>query len=140
MGSGIATVWEPVDGMTVPCADISVKYDPVGHITAVMHFSHVRGGEPRDLELKFSGAIAQTWESENFGLSQIPDQLPKCPDGPWAKWTFPTLIIESSSWLSAHLARNPVAAEGLVHFALVAMNDLVSVLALPSVDAKWINP
>jgi len=130
--------WDAVPGIDSPCADISFVYNKADSITVTMHFSRVKNLASRDLELTFNGAISIRWESESFGLNPLPNPLPKCGDTEWDTWTFPLLKVENSSWLRAHLDRHPIAAEGRVHFALITMNDLLQVLASPSVNAQWI--
>ncbi len=131
--------WDGVTGIVSPCADISFVYDQPDEVTVTMHFSCVKGLPSRDLVLSFSGAISARWESESFGLNTLPDTLPKCGGIGWESWTFPLLKIENSSWLKLHVDCHPDAAEGRVHFALVTMNDLFQVLALPTVITKWID-
>jgi hypothetical protein len=128
--------WEPVGGILAPCADIRFTYTVPSFLSVTMYFSHVRNGAPQDLILNFSGAIALRWESESFGLVPLPERLPRCPD-PWSRWTFPLLSIENSTWLDTHHARNLVSSKGRLHFALLSMNDLLHILALPDVKAAW---
>jgi hypothetical protein len=105
-----------------------------------MHFSRVKEGRKDDLELRFSGLTAMRWADECYG--SITDTkkapFPKTPEGRWAGWTYPLLIVNNSTWL-ANYQELPVA-KGRRHFYLVSMNDLVDVLALPNVEAKWISP
>ena len=130
-------VWEPVSGITSPCADISYSYEAPAHLTVRMNFSRTTGGPGRDLKMVFTGPIALAWAPEHYGaLDSIEGELPKCPDPRWSKWTFPLLKVMDSQWLKRHVDHHPGAA-GCVHFYLVGMNDLVSVLALPEVQAQW---
>jgi hypothetical protein len=128
--------WEPISGVSVPCADISYWYDDVPEaVTVKMFFSRVVGNPARDLTLKFRGAISLRWEPEHFGLNPLPEPFPKLANG----YTFPLLRIENSRWLESYVARNPVGAQGRIHFALVALNDLVQILAQPDVQVDWIE-
>jgi hypothetical protein len=130
------TKWEPVSGIDNPCADIAFTYEGPDAVSITMHFSSVNNGSQRDLLLKFRGAISLRWESESFGLIPIAKILPKC-EGNWAAWTFPLLRIEHSDWLATYKSHNPVASENRVHFTLIALNDLLHVLALPDVNVTW---
>ena len=130
--------WEPVGGIDYPCADISFAYDGPDAVSVTMHFSRVKNCLPKDLHLKFRGAISIQWESESFGLIRLPESLPRC-GGSWSRWSFPLLRIEQSAWLATYEGRNPVSSRGRLHFALVAMNDLLHILALPTVDARWME-
>jgi len=103
-----------------------------------MHFSQVVGGLPRDLILTFRGAISLRWESESLDLISLPEPLPCCA-GRWSSWSYPLLRIEHSAWLDSHEARNPVASKRRTHFALISMNDLLHILALPEVEAVWLE-
>ena len=132
--------WEPVGNIDTPCADLAFSYTPPDGLAVRMRFSNVVGGPENDLLLTFTGAIAAQWESECFCLIPIPDPLPMCSSSQWNTWTFPFLRVENSRWLAAHDARHPVAAEGRNHFVLVTMNDLLHVLAKPTVIATWVPP
>lgn len=132
--------WEPLTNLDVPCADIAFSFQPPWRVTVRMRFSNVRDGQANDLELCFSKAIPLRWESESYGLVHLPKPLPTCRAEKWANWTFPLLRVDHSQWLAEHDARIPVAAEDRVHFALVTMNDLLHVLALPDVEAQWVPP
>ena len=130
--------WEPVAGIDCPCADISFAYRGPDTVSVTMHFSRVIGGLPRDLLLTFHGAISMRWESECFGLIPLSDARPFC-GGEWSRWSYPLLRVDPSAWLDTHEARHPVATKGRTHFALIAMNDLFHILALPHVDAVWLE-
>lgn len=133
--------WEPVSGIDNPCADISVAYEAGKDAKAVitMHFSRVRGLPARDLRLTFKDPIAIYWESESFGIKKLPGLLPRCSDPAWQNWVFPLLIVKNSEWLADYDARNEVGSKGRIHIAIVSMNDLVHLLAMPDVQAKWIT-
>jgi len=128
-----------VQGIVSPCADISINYGGPDKASLTMHFSRVRGRPDQDVLLEFNGLIALRWESESFSLNPLPEPLPKCTEADWAGWTFPLLKVSNSLWLERYSARNPVAAERRVHYAFTAMNDLVQLLALPEVNARWIS-
>lgn len=130
--------WEPVTGIDYPCADISFKYDAPFELAVTMNFSRVKGLQPKDLLIKFDGPISFRWEDEVFGLNYLPEDLPRCSNPEWKGWTFPLLRVENSLWLKRHHDRNSVY-EDRVHFALLSMNDLIQVLALPVVEVQWIK-
>jgi hypothetical protein len=130
--------WEPIADVMGPCADISYWYDgPVAEeVTVKMLFSRVVGNNPaRDLILTFRGAISLRWEPEHFGLNPLPEPLPKLS----SDYTFPLLRIENSKWLESYVVRNPFGAKGRVHFALIALNDLLQILAQPDVQVNWVK-
>jgi hypothetical protein len=104
-----------------------------------MHFSLMRGAPKRDLRLQFTGLISLRWVDESFDVIHLPKPWPQIGAGEHPTWTFPLLQIEHSSWLQDHENVNPVAAEGRVHFALISLNDLVHILALPVATATWID-
>jgi hypothetical protein len=139
MTSERCTKWEPVSGIVAPCPDISFTYEPGGEVDVTLYFSRLAGRPPQNLVLRLSGAIAAHWESESFGMIALPSPLPSCPHPSWSRWTFPLLRVEDSAWLAAYEGRNPIVAKGRVHFALVSMNDLVHVLALPDAAASWVD-
>ena len=134
------SVWEPISGADTPCADISYRWEK-GTLTVLMLFSNVRDGLGRDLSIQFPGPVLMHWEDErisrdDFGLRP----LPKFSAGRWSGWTRPLLLISESPWLESLDRYNPVAIRGRRHFMLVAMNDVVHVLAQPDVVAQWQEP
>ena len=131
--------WEPVSGIESACGDISFDCGTSDRLSVTMHFSHMTDQPPRDLHLIFSGAISMRWEEESFGLNPLPDPLPQIGSGSQPTWTFPLLRVEHSAWLAAHEARETPLATGRCHFALVALNDLLQILAFPDVEAAWVD-
>ena len=128
--------WEPTTAVDRACADIFFSYDAPHVLVVRMQYSRAAGNPEYDLQLTFRGAIAVRWEEEAFGLNPLPEQRPLTSDG---KWTFPLLVIEQSTWLREYHDRHPVAAASRQHFAMVSMNDLLQVLALPDPRAEWIR-
>lgn len=128
-----------MSGIQSACADLSFSLDARDRLVVTMHFSFMVGQPRRDLLLAFSGPISIRWEQESFGLNPLPTPLPRIEGGRHPAWTFPLLQIEDSSWLIAHESNNPPAAARRAHFALVSLNDLVQILALPEVAAEWID-
>ena len=104
-----------------------------------MHFSDMTDQPPHDLHLIFSGAISMRWEEESLGLNPLPDPLPQIGSGSHPAYTFPLLRIEHSAWLATYEARETPQVTGRCHFALVALNDLLQILAFPDVEAAWID-
>ena len=129
--------WEPVSGIQSACADISFALDARDELTARMHFSFMKGQPARDLLLKFAGVVSVQWEEEAFGMILLPKPWPQIEAGDHPTWTFPLLQIENSAWLADY--RQIPAGEGRVHFALVSLNDLLHVLALPEVTVSWVD-
>lgn len=137
MSNELCVPWEPLPGLIAPCGSVSFSYESPDRLRARLAFSEVIGGVPHDLLLLFSGVIAARFESESFGIVPLPNHLPKFSTPQWSNWTFPLLHVSSSSWLEEHVSHNPAAAERRVHFALISMNDLLHILALPEVTAAW---
>jgi hypothetical protein len=134
-----AAIWQPVDGIVGPCADMSFSYSGRDRTFVTMHFSHVKDLPENDLTLDFRGAVAMKWELECPGFNEMPQDLPKCRDPKWQMWTFPLLQVEDSSWLQQFkpIYEHPQGSK-LAHFLLVSMNDLVQLIANAEVGAKWI--
>ena len=115
-----ASKWEIVDGLEVPCADISFNW-PSGP------------GIDADVRLIFANAMHMAWEDESLGLLDLPDKLPYCLDSEFSDWVFPTLIIKNSPLATkyadkAFAADDPSHAQ-VRHFVLISMNDLVHVIS-----------
>jgi hypothetical protein len=141
-----ATKWLPQPEIDFACADISFKW-PNGNnaaLTVVMHFSLVRNGFDKDLELTFLRPIAIAWEDEFFGLIESPDVLPKCTCEKAKGYTHPTLVIEGSRWRRSYADRkyraNDPQSKAMTHYFLVSMNDLLHVLVEAPPESKWITP
>ena len=119
-----AVTWEPVSGIDGLFGSISFAYGPDDgrSVLVTMHGA-------RNLHLRFTGAIALRFEDDCPGFDPLPNPLPMLRPGV----TFPLLKIEHSQWLSQW---HPVHS-GLVHFALLSLDDLVQLIAKPSVDAHW---
>jgi hypothetical protein len=128
--------WEPVPGIQSHCGAISFNLDSRDELTVRMHFSL-----ERDLLLKFPGVIALQWEEESFCMILLPRPWPQIGAGDYPTWTFPLLQVEHSAWLAEYQAGFPVrpGTERRVHFALVSLDDLVHILALPEVSASWVD-
>tara|TARA_R110001606_G_scaffold271826_1_gene420394 strand:- start:145 stop:588 length:444 start_codon:yes stop_codon:yes gene_type:complete len=130
-----ASKWEIVDGLEVPCADISFNWPsgPGAQLDVLMHFSRVVEGIDADVRLIFANAMHMAWEDESLGLLDLPDKLPYCLDSEFSDWVFPTLIIKNSPLATkyadkAFAADDPSHAQ-VRHFVLISMNDLVHVIS-----------
>ena len=138
-----STIWEPISGIDTPCAGLSFTFESSSKIKVSMHFARVVEGPTLDLELIFSGALALRWVDECHGSIFHPTcgPLPKCRGERWSDWTFPLLLVRESKWLATYqsIPELPGSA-GRQHFALVCMNDLLDIAALPEVGARWVEP
>jgi hypothetical protein len=108
-----------------------------------MHFSEVKHGPTLDLELLFSGALTLRWADEFTGsvFHPMSAPAPKCRNARWSEWGFPLLIIQKSSWLATYQSMPELpGTQDLQHFALICMNDLLDIAALPNVAARWVTP
>ena len=133
-----AIIWEPTAGIDSPCAAIAFRYDPPDELQVRMYFSRVNGGPNQDLEVLFKGVIGIRWSDEFHGsiVYQAPRPAPKCRDSRWANWVFPLLRVSESSWLATYQALP--GTELREHFTLISMDDLLEVIALPDVEARWV--
>jgi hypothetical protein len=135
----IATIWEPAAGIEGPCAEISLTLSRDGTLSVTMHFSDVRGLPNRDLRIQFAGALALHWEDECPGFYPVPPEMAKCSNPQWASWVFPLHKIEDSELLEQFRAVYEVgAAPRLAHFLLIAMDDLVHIIARSDATASWV--
>ncbi len=133
------TPWEIDAQIEAPCADISFASLPDRALRVTMHFSSVRGGLPNDLEIVFGQAYALTWHNESLHSVSVqwPKPLPQLSSGKWKGWTYPLLRIRGSEWLK-RFDFMPQAKQ-MGHFALVAMNDIVEVVAGPAPAHHWLS-
>jgi len=133
-------IWEPLPGIACPCAGISFSYHHKTDLHVLMHFSNVVDGPGQDLLLIFTGVVGFRWNPEDLGSVFHPaaQSLPKVADSGWTDWTFPLLEVCNSRWLATYEGYS--STQGRRHYYLVAMNDLVDVLARPDVVASWQSP
>ena len=118
-----ASTWYPVPDLTDGFGSISLTYRPNDSRSARL----VMNGA-RNLALEFTRVIALHFEDECPGNFPLPTELPKLRPG----LTFPLLKIENSRWLSQW----PMWPN-LTHYALASSDDLVQLLAHPTVQAWW---
>ena len=134
--TGHANPWEIVEGLDVPCADISYEWHSRRDalLTVTMHFSRVPGGFESDVRLVFPNPMTLIWEDESLGLAPLPEQLPLCSAPEFPDWVYPTLIIQDSE-LATRYADNTFDRDDsrwadVEHFVMVSMNDLLHVVSL----------
>ena len=141
-----AIPWLPTDDIRAGCADISFAWQSAkgASLVVLMHFSRVVDGHEMDLRLAFDSPCALQWEEESFGLIPIASELPRCTSEKFAKWTFPTLLVEDSDWAEKYGARrfavDDPATKELRHYVMVSLNDIIHVLAFTAPHAQWLSP
>ncbi|MFK7965244.1 MAG: hypothetical protein AB8C46_14880 [Burkholderiaceae bacterium] len=139
-----AQIWEPVRGLAVPCADISLNWTSGTNAQLVvqMHFSRVRGGYDSDLELSFKDAMYFAWEDESLNVMPIPKDLPLCKDPAFSDWVYPTLVLSDSPMASGYadkaFEKDDPQHANVGHFLLVSMNDVLQVISVgvPDVEVR----
>jgi hypothetical protein len=129
--------WYPLEMSSQPCADISFRRIGSTAIEVTMHFSRVAGGMGQDLRLLFNEALGFRWMEElPYAMAgEALPTLPKCADPQWSSWTAPLLVSDDSRWVT-DVAGHPVFASAR-HFLMISMNEVVEVLAKPSIVATW---
>jgi hypothetical protein len=118
-----ASVWRPVPDIEDGFGSISFSYESNRSRDALI----VMNGK-RQLILKFSRVIAFQFEDDCPGNFALPPEMPRLN----TQWVFPLLEIENSRWLNQW----PMWPN-LKHFVLFSLEDLVQLIALPTVDARW---
>jgi hypothetical protein len=118
-----ASTWYPVPDLSEGFRSISLSYCSNQSRSA----SVVMNGA-RNLTLEFKTLIALHFEDDCPGNFPLPPELPKLRPG----LTFPLLKIENSHWLGQW----PMWSN-LTHYALVSSDDLVHLIAHPTVQARW---
>ena len=120
-----ATAWTPVPDISEGFASISFSYGAAASRPLLVVLSGTRR-----LSLRFTRAIALRYEDECPGFDPLPRPLPMLKAGV----TFPLLKIENSRWVEQWPMHN-----GLAHFALISSEDLIQLIASPTVDAQWLS-
>jgi hypothetical protein len=118
-----ASVWRPVPDIDDGFGSISFSYEANRSRDALI----VMNGARR-LRLGFTRVIAFQFEDDCPGNFKLPRDMPRLNE----KFVFPLLKIENSSWLSQW----PMWPN-LAHFVLLSLDDLVQLIALPTVRADW---
>ena len=140
-----ATRWLAQPELNYGCADISYTWasEAKAQLVVLMHFSRVKGGWPKDLEIVFPNPVALSWESESFGLIEVPPELPKLSAEPFRGWTYPTMVIENSKWAAQYAAHKYAADDPLIsrvrHYFLASLNDLLHVLNEGAPRTRWVE-
>jgi len=130
--------WSPLEPIDQPCGSISCTQ--AGYeVRVVMHFSEVKWGLQKDLEITFSGAIGLKWMEEGpYSVSDTStDVLEMCSQERWRGWVRPMHVARESPWL-ASVAVLP-HTNSCVHYLLISGEHIVEVLAEPSPGAKWVE-
>ena len=130
--------WDVGVAIDTPCAGLSFSRPSWNQLRIVMYFSLVKGGGPNDLEVLLEDPIAMHWWEEAAHAVTVnwPRPLPTFTAAPWRGFAHPLLHFQESPWV-AKFAGMPYA-EGRQHLAFVAMNDVIEVIAKPTVAVKWI--
>lgn len=137
-----AEKWEPIDGIDRQCAYISFSYVPVHTATVSMRFDGLASGPDRDLVLKFKRVIVLSGEDDcpgGFVPAPAVESLPKLGRGDHPSWTFPLLKLIDSAPLNQYQMIFQVQAPNppLAHFFLIALHNLVHVIASADVQVAW---
>jgi hypothetical protein len=133
--------WDLREDIATPCAGLSFSYLPSFNIRILMDFSNVVGGPGRNLEVILTKPVGLLWEEESVHSITRPfdgPSLPRFREGKWDGWTYPLLLAERSNWLDG--VRALPHCTHLKHFAFVAMNDVVEILADPKAASAWVIP
>jgi len=118
-----ASAWYPVPDLTDGFRSISFSYQANDSRGALVVLNGAR-----KLSLEFTRVIAFHFEDDCPGNFPLPRELPKLHTG----LTFPLLKIENSRWLSQW----PMWPD-LAHYVLLSLDDLVQLIAHPTVQARW---
>lgn len=140
---GQARISDIAERIKTPCADISMGVSAERAVDIRMHFSRVKSAGPEDLVLRFEHVIALHWNDEMFGsvfVARPPlPRITNASEPRFMNWTYPILEIDGSPWVEQCLQVRPQMKPPLKHFLLVAMNDLVDVLAQPPTKVAWVS-
>ena len=120
------SAWYPVPDIDDGFKSISLSYGARGcpEPRSVLIVMNGR----RTLSLRFTGVIALHFEDDCPGNFPLPPQRPRLN----ADFMFPLLKIENSRWV----AQWPMWPN-LIHYALLSLDDLVHLIAGPTVLAHW---
>lgn len=138
-----AISWRQVEVDSL-CADISVTRESRAgaKLQVRMHFSRVVDGPDKDLLLTFPCAYHFQWEEESFGLTDMPNQMPRLEHGHMPNWPQPLLLVEGSPLAARYADRrfseNDPDRGSVLHFLLMSLNDFVHVISLGEPDHEWV--
>ena len=133
-----AEMWEPVEGILGPCAQISFSYVPSHAATILMTFEGIAGGAPRCLTLKFTRVVVLCGEEEcPGGFAPIPKPLPQLGRGDHRTYTFPLLKLVDSEPLKQYELIFHNKDQPLAHFCLISLHNLVQVIASADAEVIW---
>jgi hypothetical protein len=118
-----ASPWHPLPDINDGFGSISFSYDSNRSRSA-----HIVMNGARRLSLKFTRVIAFQFEDDCPGNFKLPATLPRLN----AEWVFPLLRVENS----VLLGQWPMWPN-LAHYVLLSLDDLVQLIAFPTVEARW---
>jgi hypothetical protein len=121
-----ASAWYPVSDIDDGFESISFSYEARVSMEPRSVLIVMKGR--RSLSLRFTGVIALHFEDDCPGNFPLPPELPRLN----AKFVCPLLKIENSKWA----AQCPMWPN-LTHYALLSLDDLVHLIAGPTVLAHW---
>lgn len=127
-----------------PSADISFVWESHADASfiATMHFSRVVGLPERDLKLNFGRPLAVSWEDEYFDHIPTPSPIPRCTLPRLDHYAYPIIWVEGSAWADRYAAslytEEEFRSHPVRHYLLVAMNDILHVLAKQPPVAIWV--
>jgi hypothetical protein len=125
-----------IDG---PCADISISLHGRRDATITMHFSRTRGLAKKDLVLIFPMIYELNWEFDGPGNAPLPAPAPRFAEAEFLNWVFPTLEVhgDDEKLRLLEMTCHP-KGRSLGRYALIAMNDIVHIVADRQVTARWV--
>jgi len=118
-----AFAWHPVPDINDGFGSISFSCESNRSRTMLVTMNGAR-----KLQLRFTRVIAFQFEDDCPGNFKLPAPLPRLD----AKWVFPLLRVDDSAWHRQW----PMWPE-LAHYVLLSLDDLVQLIALPTVEARW---
>jgi hypothetical protein len=121
-----ASAWYPVPDINDGFGSISLSYEARVSNEPRSVLIVMNGG--RTLSLRFTAVIALHFEDDCPGNFPLPPRRPRLN----ADFMFPLLKIENSRWA----AQWPMWPN-LTHYALLSLDDLVHLIAGPTVLAHW---
>ena len=128
-----------LEGIDHPCSDIYISYRDSHSISFEMKFSLVVNGFENDVQVTFENPVSFIWENESYSQIELPESLPHCSRN-FSDWVYPFLEITNSEWLEKYEGISSAYNDSrLRQYALISMNDLVTVLSSEKPKIKLLN-
>jgi hypothetical protein len=125
----------PIEGVpNVPFAGIDQTWDsPSQRLELRVYLGEDVEPRTRRLLIRFDRPLAFRHGDEKFGLDPLPDPVPRL-DPPNHRWTFPSLVVDGSTWAKSYA---DFGCEQPWHLVFISYEEVFHVLCTAAPTISW---